>query len=354
MEVTQLIPETGAIPIPWGWFEALSILTLVLHLLLMNTLVGGGVITLVNHLRSGGSSLIGRDMKNKLPVLMAFTVNFGIAPLLFVQVLYGSFIYTSQILMAFYVMGIIAMLIIGYYAIYIYRGTFTGEGSSAVWPLVVALLAILGTGFVFVNIMTMMLNPGQWTAWFDQANGSLLATGDATFWPKFLHMINGALAVGGLFIALLWHFKPAGTEKRKEHIALGLDWFKYATLIQFLVGLWFFLSLPSFVQGVYLGGNALATTALALAILLAAGAVFFAFRRNVLLTLGAALLTVVLMVITRAFMRASYLDQVNYSPASLPVTGELSSFILFAVTLVIGLALAAWMLLTYSKVQKEA
>ncbi len=47
-----------------------------------------------------------------LPLVIAFAVNFGVAPLLFLQVLYGHFIYTSSILMGIFWISIIPALII--------------------------------------------------------------------------------------------------------------------------------------------------------------------------------------------------------------------------------------------------
>ena len=87
-----LIPGTDAIPVAWGWFEFLLLLTFVLHLLFMNTMIGAAVISLVDNFRARKGPLIGSlgwDISRKLPWIIAFTVTLGVAPLLFVQVLDG-------------------------------------------------------------------------------------------------------------------------------------------------------------------------------------------------------------------------------------------------------------------------
>ena len=40
MDPALLVPHPEAIPVPYGWFQALLLLTFVLHLLVMNTMLG--------------------------------------------------------------------------------------------------------------------------------------------------------------------------------------------------------------------------------------------------------------------------------------------------------------------------
>ena len=55
MEPASLIPLADAMPGPAWWFEILLLLTFVLHLLLMNTVLGGTVIVAVHALRKPAS-----------------------------------------------------------------------------------------------------------------------------------------------------------------------------------------------------------------------------------------------------------------------------------------------------------
>jgi hypothetical protein len=113
MNPTSLIPVPDPIPVHWGWLKLLLLTTFFLHLLCMNTMVGMGIIALVKSLfdRSGAVAY-NREISEKLPYTIAFTVNMGVAPLLFIQVLYGQFIYTSSLLMAVYWLSITGILII--------------------------------------------------------------------------------------------------------------------------------------------------------------------------------------------------------------------------------------------------
>ena len=89
MDVSNLVPTPDSISVHWGWFEGLLLFTFVLHLLFMNTMVGTAFIALVSHLRKQGAEeeATQRNVASKLPYIIAFTVNLGVAPFLFFQVL---------------------------------------------------------------------------------------------------------------------------------------------------------------------------------------------------------------------------------------------------------------------------
>ena len=57
MDPARLIPAPDPLPVPWGWFQVLLLLTFVLHLLFMNTMLGTGIIALVSHLKNPKSAL---------------------------------------------------------------------------------------------------------------------------------------------------------------------------------------------------------------------------------------------------------------------------------------------------------
>ena len=107
MDPLSLIPTPDAIPVHWGWFKFFLILTFFLHLLFMNTMLGIAIIALARSLSDvGRTEAVNREISQKLPYTIAFAVNMGVAPLLFIQVLYGQFIYTSSVLMAVYWLSI--------------------------------------------------------------------------------------------------------------------------------------------------------------------------------------------------------------------------------------------------------
>ncbi len=97
----------------------------------MNTMLGCGIIALIRSLRGKPQDLlIAKEISLKLPYTIAFAINMGVAPLLFIQVLYGNFIYTSSVLMGWYWLSVIGIVIIAYYSAYLFDFKFEALGSS--------------------------------------------------------------------------------------------------------------------------------------------------------------------------------------------------------------------------------
>ncbi len=130
----------------------------------------------------------------------ALTVNLGVPPLLFLQVLYGQFLYSSAILSAVYWMLLVAVVMSSYGLLYVHagrakRGLF---GGAAGLPLSLAVCGLLATSFILTNVMSLMLRPDSWSQYFFDAKGTILNLGDPTFLPRWLHFVFASLAVGGL------------------------------------------------------------------------------------------------------------------------------------------------------------
>jgi hypothetical protein len=127
-------------------------------------------------------------------------VNLGVPPLLFLQVLYGQFLYSSAILSAVYWMLLVAVVMSSYGLLYVHagrakRGLF---GGAAGLPLSLAVCGLLATSFILTNVMSLMLRPDSWSQYFFDAKGTILNLGDPTFLPRWLHFVFASLAVGGL------------------------------------------------------------------------------------------------------------------------------------------------------------
>ena len=148
MNPSSLIPTPDSIPVHWGWLHFFFILTFVLHLLFMNAMLGTGIIALFKSFKGTKEDLsIAKEIGLKLPYTIAFTINMGVAPLLFIQVLYGNFIYTSSILMGWYWLLIIGILIIAYYSAYLYDFKFDDLDSARSIFIAVSVILMLLIAF---------------------------------------------------------------------------------------------------------------------------------------------------------------------------------------------------------------
>jgi hypothetical protein len=356
MEPAALIPSPDVLPLPAIWFHVLSLATLVLHLLVMNAMLGGSIIALFSEftrLHDGGAASVHREISRKLPFAIAFTVNLGVPPLLFLQVLYGHFIYVSSVLMAVYWVSVFVLVMAAYYLAYVYDLKFATLGSWRWFCLWLAVALMLSVGFIFSNNMTLMLRPAAWMDYFANPGGTWLNLSEPSLVPRYLHFVIASLAVGGLALACLgaW-WQKRGREGAKAWQTLGLKWFTRATLVQLAGGLWFLFSLPEEVRDLFWGGERWHTMLLGAGVALALLALILAYAGKVWSALWVVTGTVVLMVIQRDLVREAYL-QPYFSLESLPVRIQWSPAALFAVSLVIGGALVVMMLKWAADAGKE-
>jgi hypothetical protein len=148
------ILDPNPLPAPYWVFKLLLVVTFFLHILAMNFVLGGAVMALAARWRSKSNPYNNRvflDVAKKVPSLLAATITIGIAPLLFVQVLYGQYFYTSSIILAWPWFLVLVFLIAAYYGFYFvsYKGERRPDVAGRVMLLSVILVLIIG--FIYSN-----------------------------------------------------------------------------------------------------------------------------------------------------------------------------------------------------------
>ncbi len=203
----NLFPLVDPIPLPAPvWLmKALHIVTLSLHFVVVEMLLGGLLLAVLLPLlnRSGAGQAAAAAIARRLPIVMTYVINFGVPPLLFAQVLYGRALYTSSVLIGAWWIAIIPILTLCYWLLYRFSAGL--DARRPVWW--VGLLAWLTTGLIariFTSNMTLMLRPEVWpTMYRTSAFGSLLPEGDPTLVPRWVFMLTGGFMIGGLWMVYL-------------------------------------------------------------------------------------------------------------------------------------------------------
>lgn len=341
----SLVPTPDTLPMAAGYFELLLLLTFPLHLIFMNAMIGGTLIALWAHFsRQPVHERLAYKIAQVLPLLIAFTINFGVPPLLFVQVVYGHLIYSSSILMGVFWLSVIPILLLIYSGAYFYDFKFWSLGRAGLPVLIAAGLLMLSVAFIFTNNMTLMLTPESWSAYFSNDGGTFLNLNETTLWPRYLHMMTGAVAIGGLVVACLgrlWSKDDAEVGALAERVGMRL--FLATTCVQVVVGIWFLMALPVDVLLLFMGRNPLASVVFVAALLVVALLSYCAWKKALLWSAALAVTLLYLMTFMRAFVRGGYVDNlfVTQHVASNP---DFSPLWFFAGTLVIGLVLVVWMI----------
>ncbi len=343
--MNTLIPTPDYLLVPPGYFQFFLLLLFPIHLLFMNFMVGSAAISFYAHAKKGDlPGKLAHELARLLPILVAFVVNFGVGALLFLQVLYGQFFYSSSVLMGAFWLSVILLVMSVYYLLYIYDFRFARFRGGGVLVIGSAVLLLLAIPFLFTNNMTLMLRPGVWSAYFADPHGTLLNLNDPTLIPRYLHMVIGALAVGGLFVAGFGRFLGRKDPALGSYaVDLGMRVFGYLTLVQVIDGIFFLTFLPKDVKLMFLGGDPGATGVFLAAFVLAMVALAAGLRRSLAGAACAVLPLVYLMSFVRAYVRSGYLKPF-FSVERMEVVSRYSSMYAFFVVLVLGVLVLAWLL----------
>lgn len=339
--IQAFLPYAAPIPSPAGWLEVLSVITFTAHLLLMNALVGTLLLAVLRW-RSPHAA-VRQGLEQSLPMLpkgVALTVNLAVPPLLFLQVLYGRFFYSSSIIQSVWWLGTMLLVMMAYYGLYL--AAAKQEGRRLVLGIAACLLLL--TAFILTANAALVLNPQVWPHWLPERASALLLAGAATVVPRFLHSLLACLAVGGLCLAGLAALRQRkGNAGQEAAITEGLAWFRHATLGQLAVGTWYFISLTEQQQHFLLTTPAI--HALYTVLLLGMGlGVWLSLRGKVWQTVGVAAFLVAIMVAVRALLRQYVLMGVQASSMAPEYTVAPSVLVLFLVSAVGTGAVIFWSL----------
>ncbi len=235
-------PAVDPIPLPAPiWLlKLLHIVTLALHFVAVEMLLGGLLLAVLLSLFRGSpqSMTAAKALARRLTVVMTFVINLGVPPLLFAQVLYGRALYTSSVLIGLYWISIIAILTLTYWLLYQFTSRLEA-GKPAWW---VGLSAWLLAGFIarlLSTNMTLMLRPEVWRQMYAASGaGAYLPTGDPTLTPRWLLMLAGGLFIGGLWLVYLSGRSTFTADEEKFVAGLGGKVAAVFGLVYLAAGFW--------------------------------------------------------------------------------------------------------------------
>ncbi|MCX8117561.1 MAG: hypothetical protein N3G78_06510 [Desulfobacterota bacterium] len=332
-------------------FQVLMVLTFALHILFVNFTLGTSFYAVYGHFKKDGYwKRLSRALARAVPANLSMAMLLGIAPLLFVQVIYDPFWYTSNTLSAVWVIAFVLILMVAYgftYIFYLKRESHGGRG-YAFFGIVAVLLFFLA-GAIMHGLGYQLLQPEKWFGWYIKG-GRVDASGSSLHafqLSRFIHFIVPSFALAGIFLMLYsWYFKER-TDFEKSYLAwvgrLGAKTAFLFTALQAAVGFWWLLSLPQefnfhtdpfFLIGAGLG--------LGLLFLL-----HFAQNDPVkyaLPSLLGAFLTLFGMSYARESLRMKYVGRFHYSIFDYKLNIDWGSTILFLGTFLMGLVVVAYLL----------
>lgn len=354
MEVAKIIEslrDPMGIPFYPIVFQFLMVLTFTLHILFVNFTLGTSFLSIYGYLKKGEYwRRLSRSLVNATIVNISMAILFGIAPLLFVQVIYDPFWYTANTISALWVIGFVLVMMIAYGLTYVlYFKSNSGKGPGFAIFGIVAFVLFLLAGFIMHVLNFQLLHPDKWLSWYFKA-GSVDVSGSSLHSfqiPRFLHFLIASFAMTGLYLLLFpWYFR-----KREDIDKIYLQWIGktganialFFTIIQMIIGLWWLFSVPS-KFAFYLNPFLLSAVLLSLGLLF----LFYSARREpikfAIPSMILSFLTIFSMSYAREALRMKYLGEFDYSIFNYKLNMDWGSTLLFLSTFLLGLVVAGYLL----------
>lgn len=344
--------EPIGLPAPAWLLQFLLVLTFSLHLLAMTITVGGSLVAALAEVlaRFQPAGSLNRRLASKLwsllPIVTAFTISLGVAPLLFVQLIYGKFFYPASILTGWSWFSVVPLLIVGYGLLYV-MSMSAPESRFRPWAAVGSVLAFLAVGGIYVSTMSLTTQPELWQGMYAQTQAGTHMNFDLT---RALHVLTGALTIAGSVVALIGHL-DADDRFHLYVRRLGLAVVTVGLALSMVVGLAFLNSLSEAARAavstpLLLGVGAVAAIGW-LSVLMAE----FKQRSPLLAGLGLAGLSVgaILLAVQRHLVRQALLAPNINTAADWKLQPQWDVFAIFAVLLVGTLGLIGYLTIRFFK-----
>jgi hypothetical protein len=339
------LPALDPMPIPGPtWlFHLLWLVTFAVHVVGVNVVLGSSIL--------GTFAALDRDRAFGRPVARLFaevntwaislTITFGIAPLLFLQVLYGRLFYSATVILAPAWLGLLLLLLAAYYLTYAAKFRLRA-GKGAALPLALSALLFLAVAAIQVVVHLLSIQPGRWDA---ALASPWAALADRAFLPRFLHFALAGVTLAAILLAGLAVRRPLAEEAERAVAAARASWgvklALLATLLQLVVGLWLTISVPRDVLLGLMRGGAATMAPFTLGIAAGFGLLVFlarvrdpfADRSSVRRSLELFGLAMLLMLVTRHQLRDVYVD-VAKAAAAPATAAQWGVFAIFLVAFV--------------------
>lgn len=330
------LPTHDFLSAPLWLLNILHVLTLTLHFVAMNFVVGGVAIVIWGKFTNRFDNPVVKKFVKAFPSVMAATVTLGVAPLLFAQLVYGQMLYAAAVTSAWFFLAIVPVAILAYYSFY---GAALGAPTAARKGqlLVVALSCLVYISLVYVTVFAMAEHPSLMADTYrgDPSGFAIFpAFGEWIF--RWAHMFLGAITVGGFFVGLL------GRDD-EEAFKAGKTFYLWGLIGSSLAGIAYLGMLGEHLRPFMQSPGIWVLT---VAVVLSLGSAHLFFKKKFVPAGTLIFLSLLGMVITRHLLRLVKLREV-FDPATIRIDTQWSLVGLFLLCFAIMLGLIGWMVKLY-------
>lgn len=203
---------------PTTLYLALYVLSLVAHVVFMNYTLAGTVLLGAETLRGRAAGPVAATLREWLTVALSMAITAGVAPLLFVQILYREGFYTANLLLGVRWMLVLPVLIVGFYLLYAAKTprvrTRPGLGVAV---SIAAVLCFVFVGYSFTENHLLSQTPEAWTSFYGSGSPAWFSP---AILPRYAMFALGAIPTMTLLLAWQLRAEPS-VHKRLSWIGVA-------------------------------------------------------------------------------------------------------------------------------------
>lgn len=243
------MPFPFDLPHATAFYLVLYLATLLIHVAFMNYVLAGTAYLAAYAVRHGRHPAdqsrhpLAGPLREWMPFMLSAAITAGIAPLLFLQILYQRQFYTANLLLFHRWMAILPVLIVGFYLLYLLKSRIVAQASFA-WRIAVGCGAFLCFGFIawsWTENHLLSLHEERWAAQYESGR---VFFRHAELWPRLMVWFTGAFPTMATIVAWQWWYlerlgRPvaAGTNRSCTRLALAGLAVSAASALWYVVGL---------------------------------------------------------------------------------------------------------------------
>lgn len=273
-------------PTATAWYLSLYVVTLVVHVFFMNYVLAGSAYLAFVTLFTGGAAgprlrtPVAMVLRDWMPFALGIAITAGVAPLLFVQILYKKPFYMANVLLSHRWMAVVPVLIAGFYLLYLIRGRRV-DG----WPPGVRVLAGLGaflcfafTAYSWTENHLLSLDERAWPGFY--AAGKMMYLNIDQL-PRFLLWFVGSIPTMCLIVAWQLRLCERHGEPLPREDVQRLAWLAVGGLVLSCVcGGWYYVSMDAATRVSITGSTAISFLIVAVMGMALQAAVWIALLRE--------------------------------------------------------------------------
>lgn len=193
------------LPLPEWLLVTLLIVSFLLHIIFINLMVGGSIVTLwaqIKGLKNKEYDTFAHEIAKTITVNKSIAVVLGIAPLLSINTLYTIYFYSANALTGFVWIMIIPLVTIAFLLTYLHKYTWNSFEKNRKLHISIMGLSVgifLFIPMIFLTNVNLMMFPEKWGT----IEGFLSALMLPNVFPRYFEFLGACIAVTGIFV--VWY-----------------------------------------------------------------------------------------------------------------------------------------------------